>query len=221
MLSVKEQFGVPEKLPTIGYFGNFKGSSGSRYVGTPQHIAPELLEHVSFVEEEAVKRAASGGHAAPLVKFGIAYTTKCDIYSLGISFIPTLTGGAMPLGAQQNVKHIATDVRDGTLHTNCKMLLQERPRKLVQGDFMSDTFPVNGETIEFVLSMLELDPAKRPSAATLLASPYFDGIRAEAHKLFPHHEKGDVPELAAGGAAPAPEPAAGGAAAAPAPAAPQ
>jgi len=77
-LPVEQQIGPQDlaKGPTLIHFGAFAGGN-TRYVGSPQHIAPELLGHVVFVEAKARERAASGDRPALLGKYVVDYTTKC------------------------------------------------------------------------------------------------------------------------------------------------
>ena len=73
-----------------------------------------------------------------------------------------------PLGNAENVADIIPQVLSGSVLGTARFRLAH----------------VNAETREFVLSMLAIEPDARPSAAALLASAYFDGIRKEAQALF-------------------------------------
>jgi serine/threonine protein kinase len=140
---------------------------------------------------------------------------RSDIYSLGIALYATLKRTAKPLGQLEYIPEIWDRVGRPTFLADCRINLERRKRLL--GDGREDRWnldPVAPDTVDFVLSMLALNPAVRPSAAELLASPYFDGIRAEARALF-GHERGDADGAAVGAGGEAAGGAAGGAAAAP------
>ena len=91
-----------------------------------------------------------------------------QIYSLGIALFATLMRGHKPLGNVENVPDIIPQVLGGGVLATARFRLAH----------------VHAETRDFVLSMLALEPDARPSAAALLASAFFDGIREEAERLF-------------------------------------
>jgi serine/threonine protein kinase len=91
VLTIEEQTGPhPDRSPTLGYGGAFGHADPQaridfmKYIGTPQHIAPELLRLYDEVERKAyednlARRAGGAGAAAkasPLVTFRGQYSTK-------------------------------------------------------------------------------------------------------------------------------------------------
>ena len=120
----------------------------------------------------------------PLMTFLGDYTTKCDIYSLGIALYSSLMCGYKPLGANENVLEIKHKVHNGSVLNDARWRLENRQLRLADGCFSAVASPVDAATCELVLSMLVIDPAARLSAAALLASSYFDGVREEAQRLF-------------------------------------
>ena len=202
-LTIVEQTGPQSRQATIA-----RGIDGAaKYVGTPQHIAPEILAHAHFgLDEEAAAARSASGHDTPLISFRGSYTTKCDVYSLGIALFATLMSGFKPLDGQEDVFEIKAQVLDGSVLKTARRRLENRRLRLETGASAAAQNPVDAATRDFVLSMLTIDPTARPSAKQLLDDVYFDGIREEARRLF-GHEAGDSARKAAG--------AAGGAAAAP------
>lgn len=100
---------------------------------------------------------------------------------MGVAFFSTLLGGHKPLGREDVVFRIRAQVQTGAVLANARLGLSE-PRKFL--GHAGARGPVDAATREFVLSMLSVDPAARPSALQLLACPFFDGIREEARRLF-------------------------------------
>ncbi len=90
MLTIEEQTGPHDRSPTLGYGGAFGHADPQarigfvKYIGTPQHIAPELLRLYDEVERKAheddLARCEGGAGAAakasPLVTFRGQYSTK-------------------------------------------------------------------------------------------------------------------------------------------------
>jgi len=198
-----EQTGPQLRQGTIA-----RGIDGApKYVGTPQHIAPEILALISRgLTQEAAAAHYAGGTEAPLIEFRGAYSTKCDVYSLGVALFAVLMNGFKPLNGEEDVMEIKAQVLDGSVLRIARRRMDQRTLRAATGHLTATPHAVEAATRDLVLSMLELDPGARPSAAALLASAYFDGIRAEARRLF-GHEVGDVDlekakaAAAAGGAA--------------------
>ncbi len=213
-LPVDRQAGIPDRNRSASVIRYVAGQP--KWVGTPQHIAPEMLH-------AGIARAGLSGLAPPdplaaaaraqseregsIVPINFVYTTSCDIYSLGIALFATLNHGSKPLDGVEDPVAIhdaifrpSGEPRASWL-TNAAEKLEGRRKKVVlhnRWDWGVNC-PVDDATSAFVISMMTVEPAERPSAADLLAGPYFDGIRDEARRLFGDERGGGA--AAAGGAA--------------------
>ena len=179
-----------------------------KWVGTAQHIAPELL-HAGIMQAHhrnaptdpaAAAARAESEDTGSVTQFNARYSTKCDIYSLGIALFATLSYGEKPLGGQpgEDVVRIHGEIFDeeGSWLAAAARKLRTRKEKTLQGHFTTKVCAVPADTIAFILSMMSIAPEGRPTAAALLASDYFSAIREEARALFGDER---VPEAAASG----------------------
>jgi len=148
VLSVEDQFGVThQREGTVISIVNGQ----PKWLGTTQYIAPELLQ---------------AGFSTRVVRdnryLGV-YNTKCDVYSLGITFCFMLTK-QMPYDSSR-IEKISRFVMRGDTSVQC------------EDDMTRNN--INDDTKKLILSMLHVDPFQRSSAKDLLSSNYFDTIRAE------------------------------------------
>jgi serine/threonine protein kinase len=148
VLSVEDQFGVThQREGTVISIVNGQ----PKWLGTTQYIAPELLQ---------------AGFSTRVVRdnryLGV-YNTKCDVYSLGITFCFMLTK-QMPYDSSR-IEKISRFVMRGDTSVQC------------EDDMTRNN--INEDTKKLILSMLHVDPFQRSSAKDLLSSNYFDTIRAE------------------------------------------
>lgn len=141
-----------------------------KWMGTAQYIAPELLKAGAEKIEE-MRRRSEGSENPKRLRVDIPkkvvglYDTKCDIYSLGVTFSFMLTK-ELPYRRENNEEKIYDYISVGGTANRLLKLIMNRNN-------------ISPETINLVLKMLESDPSKRSSAAELLADSYFDSIRAE------------------------------------------
>jgi serine/threonine protein kinase len=141
-----------------------------KWMGTAQYIAPELLKAGAEKLEE-VRRRSEGSENPKRLRVDIPkkvvglYDTKCDIYSLGVTFSFMLTK-ELPYSRENNAEKIYNYISVGGTADRLLKLIMNRKN-------------IRPDTINLVLKMLESDPSKRSSAAELLADSYFDSIRAE------------------------------------------
>ena len=161
-------FGTARSLPLEAQFGLYHEGTTvevvdrvQKWVGTSQFITPELLESgVKAMEAKWKGQQVPGGK----FKFTGKYDTKCDIYSLGVTFLFILTKELL-YGKMNNPVDIYRSIVCGAT-----------PRKNLE--FFVARYNIHPETTALILSMLEVDPLSRLSAKVLLSGAYFDKIRA-------------------------------------------
>ena len=154
-LTVEDQFGLRPNITAVAIVNGTE-----RWMGTTQFIAPELLHAGAEAMEE--ERKKHGKSRIVNFKFLGAYNTKCDIYSLGVTFFFMLTK-SMPYFNMNNPEEIFDFVKLGATSPKCRSVMSR--------------LDINQETIDLVLRMLVSDPSTRPSTEQLLNDSYFDSIR--------------------------------------------
>jgi len=165
-LDVEDQFGLRRQGTTLAI-----GIDGTkRWTGTAQYIAPELLklgEQADAIANTLLHEKAKQGYKelAREIRFIDEYDTKCDIYSLGVTFVFMLTK-TLPYGSFSNPMEICFQYKIGeTAVKKCLPLM--------------NYFKIEPDTMKLVLSMIAENPDDRPSAETLLSKSYFDAMRED------------------------------------------
>jgi serine/threonine protein kinase len=137
-----------------------------RWTGTAQYIAPELL----ILGEQAftMARELRIGQPEQEIHFTAEYSTKCDIFSLGMTFFFMLTK-SLPF---MHPHHI-TPLRLIELYRREKTTPSKKCIPILE------YHGVDPETIRLIVSMVAGDPNERPTAVDLLHSSYFAEVIAD------------------------------------------
>ena len=165
-LDVEDQFGLRRQGTTLAI-----GIDGTkRWTGTAQYIAPELLklgEQAEAIANTLLHEKARQGYKelAREIRFIDEYDTKCDIYSLGVTFVFMLTK-MLPYGSFSNPMEICFQYKIGeTAVKKCIPLMNH--------------FRIEPDTMKLILAMIAENPDDRPTAEELLNSSYFDAMRED------------------------------------------
>jgi serine/threonine protein kinase len=159
-LNVEGQLGISTRQGTTL---TIEADGTKRWTGTAQYIAPELL----ILGEQALEMARELriGHPEQEIHFTADYSTKCDIFSLGVTFFFMLTK-SLPY---RNANYGPLDLIEAYRMDNTTPAQRCLP--------IMNFFRIDPETIKLVLSMVSGDPNERPTAADLLNSSYFTSVK--------------------------------------------
>lgn len=104
--------------------------------------------------EKLYEKCGTPCYAAPEILRGLGYTSKCDIFSLGSLFFNLITGRYLFPG------------------TN-KMQVMKKNKECDLAWIHDYLQEITQNCRELILSMLEIDACKRPSAREALMHPWF------------------------------------------------
>lgn len=146
---------------------------------TPEHNSDLVLADFGIAktlnspEEQLTSMAGSFGYAAPEILRGTGHGKPCDIWSLGV-ITYTVLSGYSPFRAE-NVPDFLEEVSD-----DYRIVCHERYWK-----------HISHAAKEFIQSMLQVDPHKRPTTKELLKHPWIAGDEANSTEdLLPNIREG-------------------------------
>lgn len=132
-----------------------------------------IAKKLQSLDEVLRSSAGSFGYAAPEVVLGVGHGKPCDIWSLGVVTY-TMLCGYSPFRSD-NVNDFIMEVKKNNT-------------VIFHADYWKDT---SRESRRFIVKAMQLDPRKRPDAATLLEDPWIVSIAKQAkNDLLPHIKEG-------------------------------
>jgi hypothetical protein len=106
-------------------------------------------------------RCGSGYFKAPEVESEHSYSTKADLYSIGVALVAVMTG-KYPFSMAKKM--------------TAKAMAKKKIRSEWNADAKAAMAKLDAHTVELMRALLTVDPSKRPSAAEALHYPFFKNL---------------------------------------------